>query len=504
MDKGYYFVSCLRKKAVTPVIEPEYYTRLVKKLMNYCLGSENVKVEKKYSVFYLNFFLFFICILISIIIFFLNDHEGYKLLFTQPILFGFVFILLFSKILRGNSRLFFVILTGISFIRYVLLPLFIVISGYYGGRSSIEPKSESYIMAILLINYELIVAAIFIAIMEKRRLNIPNNFSTLKLNFNNKDIVYYLVIIFSFFSIILFPSIQKSISFIVPSTQEIDLSFIENLILYFVIVSKQLLFIIITKKLYSLYIKTNNRNIIALNFIVGLFNILIYFGTNRSDIVISAFVTFILLYKLYGRIVRKYLYMGAIILTSVVILVTNYREHASIVEKPDFFTENADLFQVYTGGPYNVAIALETKEYFPEANHPSVLFFDIFRPMIGINILVKDLPFQYSNIYFNQRIWLDVDRRSQILPMIGQGNLYFGYLFSPLFSIIFISIFYFLERKTLLTKNIEIYYFLNLAMMRLGFFMGQNTMNMINDMSMNLVLFLFIFFINKIVKNSIR
>ena len=45
--------------------------------------------------------------------------------------------------------------------------------------------------------------------------------------------------------------------------------------------------------------------------------------------------------------------------------------------------------------------------------------------------------------------------------------------------------------------DIEVYYFLSLVMIRLGFRWGQNTMNIINDLSMNLFLILIIYYINK-------
>lgn len=459
--------------------------------------------EKAYFGILSDVFIFFMCILISLLILFFNQHDGYNLLFTQPILFSIVYILLFSKIIRNDKkRVFFIVLTSVSFIRYVLLPLLIVLSGYYGGRSAVEPESESFFKAILLMNYELMICALLIAIMEKRRNKNHINVSNENLEIRNNDVVYYIVILLSIFLLFLFPSVLNKINFIFPSSMDAEFSFLENIVVYLTIISKQLFFILVSKKLFLNYKRSNKEIFIFLNFLFAILNISIYFGTNRTDIITSATVSFLLLYKLYGKRVIKYSIFGATLLIFLITSVTNYREPASITKNPNVLVETADTFQVYTGGPYNVAIALETKEYFPEAKDPSVLFFDIFRPMIGVNIFIKDLPFKYSNIYFNERIWLDIDRRSQILPMIGQGNLFFGFFLAPIFSILFIFIYYYLERRSLTTKNLEIFYFLSLVNVRLGFFMGQNTMNLINDMSMNLVLFLLIFYINKLVKNS--
>lgn len=116
--------------------------------------------------------------------------------------------------------------------------------------------------------------------------------------------------------------------------------------------------------------------------------------------------------------------------------------------------------------------------------------------MIGVNIFIKNLPIDYSVLYYNQRYFFS-DKVTQILPMIGQGNLYFGYIGAPVITMTFISIAYYFQRVIERSHNIEICYFLTLATARMGFMLGQNTMNMVNDMSYNLLLFLFIYFLNK-------
>ncbi len=120
--------------------------------------------------------------------------------------------------------------------------------------------------------------------------------------------------------------------------------------------------------------KKNNMYIVY-SFLISLFNILIYFGTNRSDIIISAIVSFLLLYKLYGKVMKKYFVVGSITLVVLITIVTSARNNKSISDNTDYLLDLTDTFQVYTGGPYNVAIAVETKAYYPEANHLSVLFF---------------------------------------------------------------------------------------------------------------------------------
>ena len=75
-----------------------------------------------------------ICLLTSVYIFFGVTEPGYELLFVLPLVYGLFFSLVYSKILIGEFRVFFYIFIPVTFARYVLLPLLIVISGHYGGR----------------------------------------------------------------------------------------------------------------------------------------------------------------------------------------------------------------------------------------------------------------------------------------------------------------------------------------------------------------------------------
>ncbi|SFC10626.1 hypothetical protein SAMN04488102_10365 [Alkalibacterium subtropicum] len=459
--------------------------------------------EKTFGKVLLNYFVSFICILSSVLIWFFQNYHGYELLYTQPLLYLIVFIFVYSTIIfEDNTRLFFIILSGVSAIRYVLLPLLISFTEYYGGRSIVEPSSDSFFKAILLMNYELLITALFIKIMEVRRNSKINttdsNIKNQTFKLDHHHIGYIFFILFTLIGITFFPSVLSFINIIVPSSlsNNVEPSFIQNFILYCIIVSKQLIFIMLLKRMYKKYKLKKNRIYISISFIISLVNIFIYFGTNRSDIIISAIVSFLLLYKLFGKIVKKYIIVGLVILFFLVAIVSGARNYISISNGSNSIIDITDTFQVYTGGVYNVAIAIETKDYFPSSNDLSVLFFDIFRPMIGVNLLVKNLPFSYSNIFYNKRMWLNVDRRSQIIPMIGQGNLFFGFFLAPLFGMLLIRIYYYFEKILNNTNNLEIYYFLTLVVVRFGFFMGQNTMNIINDMSMNLVLFIMVYQIN--------
>ncbi|MFW5411747.1 hypothetical protein [Aerococcus urinaeequi] len=455
----------------------------------------------------LNTLMLIICIAVSIYIGNNTSQNGYEFLYLHPLVYLFVFIFVFSKIItRDIDRLFMVIFTTIAFIRFVLLPYLIVLTGLYGGRSHIPPSNESYSMAILLMIYEIIIISIVLLIKENNNKIIKNNNKIIK-NIKKEFILssndgYYLFIGMSLISSLFFPNVLSSINFIVPTSLVVgyENTTIENIVLYSLILSKQLIYLIIVKKLYIKYNVSKSENYLFITIVISLISILIYFGTNRMDIIISSIVTVYLLRKLYGKKMNKYIIMLVPFIIIVVSLVTSGREYATVNDSGSSLLNVADTFQTYTGGVYNVAIAIETLEFYPEVRDMSVLLMDIFRPMIGINVLVRNINVPYSNIYFNNRMWTHVDRRSQILPMIGQGYFFFGAIFSVIFSIFFIMLQYFFEKIVNNTNSLEVFFFVNLSIARMGLLMGQNTMNLINDISMNLVLFSIVYLFNSVFK----
>ncbi len=435
----------------------------------------------------------------------LEEMPGYEYYFLHPVFFLVCYHLAFKYFIKsGVARPFFLVFSLIGFLRFVILPVLVVISGYYAGRSHVEPASSSYSTAILLMLWEISVCSIIIFYFKKREIVIG------RLSQEREKIIFYdtrrhaFYILFALGVILLAvanPTGLATISFLAPRDADLDVSAIssfDNLVAYSIIVAKTLLFIILLKFCAKKYRSSRSRFYLYLAFAGAFFNISIYWGTNRSDILIAAFASFLVLYDIFGRQVLRISLFGCAVLFFLLSAVTEKRDTITVTRGENALVDVADVFQAYTGGVYNVALAIETKDFFPEVSDRRVLLMDIFRPVIGINFLLKDVPQVYSNVFFNMRVWTHVERRSQILPMIGQGNIHFGYFFAPVFAICFLFFARFLEAKNAKGNDLEVVYFFNLALIRLGFMMGQNTMNMLNDISMNLFLFFIVYFSAKL------
>ncbi|MDY0933054.1 hypothetical protein [Chryseobacterium sp. CFBP8996] len=428
-------------------------------------------------------------------------HSSYNLLFLLPLFYFICFgLFLYKRLNYKNISVFFIVFNIVVFSRYVILPFFIVYAGYYGGRALTIPTHDVFNIAHIIMVYELIATSVFASYLEKKNRRFSHN-SKLHMTLGfNKNIVIIIFIL----CVLLFLSVSRdwllAVNFFVSNPLEIELTGDAMLSSYLLILIKQIIFIYIVYYMAKLYSKKKKIIYLIVTFIAMITNIGIFVGTNRSDVLVPAIVSLLLISKLFTTKVAKG--MSIIIFICVFALIsqiTETRNFSSISKGNSELIDRTDFLQVYLGGPYNVAIAVDTKESYPEAGKLEVLFFDIFRPMIGVNFLVKNLDIKYSNIYFNHRIFKS-DNRSQIIPMVGQSNLFFGVLLSPLLSVLFVFLAYRLNKFIVNSTNPLIYYFFTLSVARMGFLMGQNTMNMINDLSFNIFLFLIIFWLNKKIK----
>lgn len=440
-----------------------------------------------------------ICSILSgIYIYFNNVTYGDEYLAILPVTYGLFLLLLYFTTPLSRKNIFIFSFLLVSFARYVLHPSLSTYLGGYNGRSHLAPLDETYIEAIFLMSYELIIVGGAIICFEsiyKNKLR-QNHLFDSRAAFGIKTSV--ILFLMSILLLVSFPQAIFTISFVIPNTFGEDVSDINSGAMFasmFFIFSKNILAINLIYHLSHKYSTTQRKKYLYAAVFFSLITMLIYSGTNRTDFLINVIVVFLLLYYLFGKVILKYAVMFIGVLVFILVLITQHREYVN--NTANNLELKNDYMQTYFGGVYNVAIGLEIEKNYPEASSASVFFFDIFRPMIGINLLIKNMDIKYSNIYFNDRMWRHVDRRSQILPMVAQSNLFFGKIGAPILSLLFIILAYaliFLSKKDI---ALELNFFITLVLFRLGFVFGQNTMNLINDLSMNLFLPIFLLFIYK-------
>lgn len=431
-----------------------------------------------------------------------TTFQGYERLYLLPLVYMLLFIAILNPLLFYRFNTFLMSYTLVTFLRYLVLPFLIVQSGWYIGRSPVDPMASSFSLALLLMMWELILTTGAVAFFFRRTkpLDVAEEKKATRIELPQSTTIYVFYLIASLGLIALVPEALNSFAFLMPHEEMIDIGtggFKMSIVQFLLITAKYVLFLLLLIALYRRYERTERRLFIWLSFGVVLLNISIIFGDNRSDFLISAIASLYLFYRLFLKRALPFIFSTVILLVIVFMNITRYRNTTSITGGENRLIDLTDMLQIYAGGPYNVAIALELPLYFPNAATFGNFIYDLARPIIGLNVFFRELDgFEFSNYLYNYRIYFS-DHVAQIIPMVGQGNFYGGFLVAPLMNIAFVAIVYLLYKQMCRQNQIELIFFLTIPITRIGFMMGQNAGILLNDISFILLLNLTLYGLNR-------
>ena len=441
----------------------------------------------------------FLCILSSLYVLFGNSRVEYNLMFLLPIVFLFCYELLLKRNLTNSFKVFSISYTSVSAIRYVLAPVLIVLAGRYDGRSLTTPSEDSFFLAFLLMIMELLVCSLLIWVLGKKLEKNKNKKK--ECTFSKRWVIYVSFIIITFSMILFKPELLSSFSFIRPNVEMLnysDFEIFDQIVILFTNVSKNLVMLFILASFYKKYCSKKSLSWVFLSFVVIMINNLFYFGTNRFDFVlniIASTIIFCYIYKDYWKITTIIM---AVLCCIGFAMISQARNSYESLGNGDASYKMADLSQIYFGGPYNVAIAIEAAKAFPEGRNISTALYDCTRSVIGLNVLVRKIDdVKLTDYYFNKRIFNN-GQNTQIIPMIGEGYYLFGIILAPLLDVMFIFIAYLLTKKKD-EWSLEIEFFFILSLVRLGFINCQSATIQLDDLSFNLFVPLALFFVNRFI-----
>lgn len=432
-----------------------------------------------------------ICILKYIVLFFsiyltffihwnLVYNDGFKLMVLIPLIFGtyFFFSNLKKYFLNSIPITFFII---VLFFKYLITPFVMTsannFSAMANGASTLLRQQQ---LGTSLMLYEMvcILIAIEICIKVFQKQNNKKIITTKKETCDYPNTVLVIAIIIGIAALFIFPQILQDFNFI-SVKEDINVASrntLVSILAYFSEFAQIFLFIIVVK--YCLYKKNNNRKYsIAALLIVALLNITLMWTANRMTIFLGAGTTLtILLYYFPEK--RKIFFISILSLSVfMVILLSSYRLYGTVGGEisSDFgsyfkFDKLSETLQAYFAGPDSVAGAVGTK--------------DCFGALIGFKTFLND---SFCGVAFVQQLPIFLNDRVNstfflfnmfaangynpgfIIPMIGQGYIYFGFLFSPIFSILSVVILFLSERKAktfndVANKYVFIYLTFNFAL----------------------------------------
>ncbi|ACB62075.1 hypothetical protein Exig_2627 [Exiguobacterium sibiricum 255-15] len=442
----------------------------------------NKKNDEKSKSLLLSNILIFISIAVSLYI--LIDKRRpvqYEYLPLLPLFFGTFSIFFINNIKKYFNNTTFTLVYFSYSIRCVILPLILCLNGYnllLGEYKTIVDYSILYKnmnFSIILSIYELMIVFLVMRVMfflEKFTSNHIVIKDKVKLeNVNNmfgKKAKYFISIstFIILLSVLFSPQLLDYFSFFIETseiqnyTKRIELLNLRNQVppliywtfVTFVRILQVFLPIIL---IYKIYVKYEEKNQL-LGLIFSIFVITIVFTImtpEKINSVVLALILLIITSNMYEKY-KKYIFILLILLISFSILGLFYKS-GLYKDQPDVNSLFSSTVNAYFSGIINISAAVSMVKPI----NLSIVVSDFINSIPFMSYFFKN--YETTPQVYNEFIKGSYTQVTKIIPMIGQGNFYFGFIFSPIFSLVSILLAFFYEKKVKQTKNfIEKYIYL--------------------------------------------
>ncbi|MGL4990282.1 MAG: hypothetical protein ACRC57_03820 [Sarcina sp.] len=441
--------------------------------------------------------------LIVTLIYFNNIKAGYNLVLIYPVIYIILYIFSLGNIEIKKIRTPITILmfVGFQWIRFVLLPPIIAISGDLAGKSSFNPSTNNLYFAHILMLIDIWVS-FFVLWYLVRKDKIKKNPKNLILKGNK--VIYFLFICVGILIYIFVGIKTKMLNFIFikPDIGE-RLGDIQN---SFVVITRQIVlisifltFLLVIEWSQKKFEKNSCKKYFNITILVAIFNVLIIVGERRTAQVYTAFCSIYVLIRVYPKMSKKIIkYVGGAAIFVFVLMSIYKMSNAFVYGSYTEAIKNTNMtisgvsqtLQSYFAGPIDIAMFLE----FIENNSLGVkqIFFDFSRLTIPISFFFKGEGLITSQL-FNLYLYDGRQLTGHLISTTAYSYLYLGVAFSWFFTIFNIVLAYFFEKKLHDTDTLEYAYLLGYFLIRITFSFMLNTPSIINIISMMLVTAGFLF-----------
>lgn len=427
--------------------------------------------KKKYSVLY------FILILISvsfsvalILVFDNNKPNNYNLIWVLPIIYGVICIGIINQSQILMKRLSSLIIISVYFVRMVLTPLVMFLGDYstFGSGSYLYTHLN---ISIVLMSYEAIVVFTFLCykINYLKGKNIPVNthFNDLAIRRRLKlPLPFKLAVIglLSYMTLLIIsdPTLMRTNFLLIVGTSE-DWSIqadytslsgggtgtlgvlvtLMNTVFWLI---QALLPPIILLKIVQMRLPHQFKILLSLLLLIPVMLIATETRAHSIEVALTV-VTIIIL--LYGRRFTKFI--------PILVIVMGYITIVGLFEKSgnEFnFAELSRTLTAYFSGPQNVAVAIGATSDFSSLGL-AMIPADVITKIPYISSLFSQFFSETTNTIFNLA-YISMEGRyiGQIIPSIGQGYSYFGFLLAPLVPCLAVWFALYFESKARKSSNI--------------------------------------------------
>lgn len=442
---------------------------------------------------------------LMIIINYTNLMDGYGLIILFPIFYIITYFIFFLK--RTSFNIVRYGILGMQFIRFIIMPVFIALSGSDAGLPFIYTSVESLNVACLLMIGELIISSFVYYIFNLIFGQVTKYNKEYSLIGN--QLVYYVFFVFTIIIYFLFGRNKNLLSFLIIRTGTGErlgdvTNFTDLVVRQVLICSFFLFFCIIVYYSYKKYNETKSGKYYYYSLLSAILNISFIVGERRSNQVYVAFCTIYILLKLFPDFRKKTLVIILSFTSIILIIMSIYKFfyaflYDSYIEAVKQSTINSSFIsqtlQSYFFGPQNIATTID----FFNATQLDIFqpFFDFIRSIFGINFILKNSQ-PVTSVYFNTFIYGGYRETGQVLSSVGYSYGFFGAFFLYIQSAVNILIAMLVEKKMYTTKYIEILYVLLYVLIRFTTNLFVNTAPLVSQATLFSFSSLLVIFIAKL------
>jgi hypothetical protein len=396
-----------------------------------------------------------------------DNEEGYRLLFTLPLAFGTLLVACRTVQTHIRHTSVAMLVAAMAF-RYVLAPTITVWSRSYGAALTIDPFQESIGRAVILMLYEMACLFAVLAVIGRRLLRNGGSLAVpiiRRFRAPRRQLMAPLLVACAVGVLILVPEARANYRFFTGVVQDHDASAGvrsggTGFLVLIVEWARLSLGVFVANWCYRAYLSKRSPLYVVLSLVAFLPLLVIVARTSRDGIVFPAIAAILLLTHLYPSSRRRIAMVFGCLLVSTVITITaakNFGASHEVGAPQDEQFKIARFIQAYASPPHTVGIAVETAA----ALHGRVSTFELVSTdsLSNVPLLGRTLGLGPSTtVYFNLEAYGREFAMDQLLPMIGQGYIHWGFLLSPIYSVLIILLAFWLDGRTAGGARPELYY----------------------------------------------
>ena len=433
-------------------------------------------------------------LLFSLLLVFYSHGEEKVILIFLPLIYG-VFFIAIARIHQFINHPGMFVLNVISAIRYLLIPVLIIIYPEY------KDEYGSLTQGIIFMIFEAFCLGVFL-IFITRRYYIGKKFQNYIDVNHNQNLLLKLIVICAVLLVIQNPTILLQYNFVFADSSNVELikrrEVVSGLSGLIVDWGKLLLPLLICIPLIKKYRVNNNSLYFYLVIIViMLINVMFFSGTSRNSVIMPATASMFFLIKAFPNKRKKIALLMSIVIVIVALQLTLLKTEYLGTRTETSIGSSIDYLEGYFGGPENMGIALTAKENYSNMFTISTFFNDVLGNFPGLSHYF-DME-NRTTTFYNLIFYNGGPARDQIIPSMGQGLFYFGYLFSFIPQMLIVWGMAKFDSMYRNTKDLSGIFFLSYFAVRFGFTYIQNISIILNFIYSMIIPIMFILLINRII-----